>query len=162
MFHAMHHAAPLRRLALAAALALALPATATDCVWTTGGIADDGRPAAITINDTLRIGCLAGHACGTPYANNNFLNNGTVYATQSVYFVTTSHTIDHVGTLNLPGDVGLLNAAYGGTLLNSGVINKTAGSGEASLAGMNLANTGTINVQSGRCAGLRTSATKAC
>lgn len=56
----------LRLLALAAALAAALPATATDYVWTTGGIADDGRPAAITINDTLRIGCVAGTPAAPP------------------------------------------------------------------------------------------------
>lgn len=122
-------------LALAAALTLALPAMATDYVWATGGINEDGRPAAITINDTLTIGCAFGYACGTTCANASFLNNGTVTATQSVYFLYPSNVWTNGWQYRMEGDVGLLNAAYGGTFINegSGSLVKTAGTGVSNI-----------------------------
>ena len=77
------------------------------------------------------------------------INRGVINASDSLVFVYPSHVLDKRGMLNLQGDVGLLNAAYGGTVLNSGVISKTAGTGAASLAGVTLVNTGTPQLQSG-------------
>lgn len=92
---------------------------------------------------------LTAEVGGTKYIGGSVINHGVVNASDNLYFVYASQVLGNRGTLNLQGDVGLLNAAYGGTVINSGVINKTTGSGETSLAGISLANTGTINVQSG-------------
>ena len=125
------------------------PAGATDDVFVNGYLSSSGLPGAITIDDTLYIGCASGNGCGSTYADSNFLNNGTVVAAQSLNFLYASNVWTNGWQYRMDGDVGLTNAAYGGTVINNGLLAKTAGSGESSLASISLSNTGSIAVQTG-------------
>ena len=90
----------------------------------------------ITINDTLYIGCAAGYSCGTTYADSNFRNNGTVNATQSLNFLYASNVWTNGWQYRMDGDVGLVNAAYGGLFINdsSGGLVKTSGTGTSTIS----------------------------
>jgi hypothetical protein len=86
---------------------------------------------------------------GSHYIRGTVVNQGTVLATDNLYFEYPSYVLDNRGTLNLQADVGLINTYVGGTLINSGLIVKSGGTGESSLATMSVLNSGTIAVQTG-------------
>ena len=124
----------LHPIALAAVLVASAPAGATDYVFVGGYLSSSGLPGAITTDDTLFIGCAAG-GCGTTYADSNFHNNGTVFATQPLYFLYPSNVWTNGGQYRMQGDVGLANAAYGGLFINdsSGGLVKTSGTGTSAI-----------------------------
>lgn len=126
----------LHPVALAAVLVASAPAGATDYVFANGYLSNSGLPGAITIDDTLFIGCAAGYGCGNTYADSNFLNNGTVFATQSLYFLYPSNVWTNGWQYRMDGDVGLVNAAYGGLFINdsSGGLVKTSGTGTSTIS----------------------------
>jgi hypothetical protein len=88
-------------------------------------------------------------AGGTKYVLGTVTNKGTINAADSLYFQFSSQVLDNRGTLNLQGDVGLMNAYASGTFINSGTLIKTSGSGVSSLATIAVTNTGTMDVRSG-------------
>ena len=126
----------LHPVALAAALLAGAPAGATDYVFVNGYLSSSGLPGAITIDDTLSIGCAPGYGCGSTYADSNFLNNGTVVAAQSLNFLYASNVWTNGWQYRMDGDVGLINAAYGGLFINqsSGGLVKTSGTGSSTIS----------------------------
>ena len=132
--------------ALAAALLASAPAGATDYAFVNGYLSSSGLPSAITINDTLSIGCAAGYSCGTTYADSNFRNDGTVNATQSLNFLYASNVWTNGWQYRMDGDVGLVNAAYGGLFINdsSGGLVKTSGTGTSTISISTQSRSGSI------------------
>ena len=143
---------PLRAVALASLLAMAGLAPAADYGWYSGSFSASGLPGAITINDTLAIGCLPGN-CGGKTLDQSFLNNGTIYASDSVLFQYTSQVLTNGWQYQLQGDVGLLNVYAGGSFVNEGTgsLVKTSGSGTSLINISSLHKSGSIvDAMSGR------------
>ncbi|MBI1394841.1 MAG: PEP-CTERM sorting domain-containing protein [Betaproteobacteria bacterium] len=82
------------------------------------------------------------------YLNGNFLNRGTVAATDDLY-VYGSHTLTNEGVYDLQGDLNLQNA-YGGFFVNDGTLRKSAGTGTSAVS-LTFTNAmdGIIEVRSG-------------
>jgi hypothetical protein len=85
---------------------------------------------------------------GTKQVNGSVTNSGTVRATDSLY-LTNGNTYTNAGRHELQGDVGIGDGGYGGTVVNSGTLVKTAGTGVSNLNAVSLVNTGVIDVQTG-------------
>ena len=136
---------PLRAVALASLLATTGPAPAADYGWYSGSFSASGLPSAITINDTLAIGCLPGN-CGGKTLDQSFLNNGVIYASDSVLFQSTSHVLTNGWQYQLQGDVGLINVYAGGSFVNEGTGNlvKTSGTGTSLISISSLHKSGSI------------------
>ena len=79
----------------------------------------------------------------------SFTNEGTVAWTDATLFLTGGASWVNNGTLTATADNVLTISSGGGTLTNSGLIQKTAGAGTTSLSTIGLTNTGTISSQSG-------------
>lgn len=158
-----HHAKPafrgplrtlarLRPVALASLLVGAGLAPAADYGWYSSSFSTTGLPSAITINDTLAIACPPG-LCGGKTLDQSFLNNGQIFASDSIYFQYTSQVLTNGWQYQLQGDVGLINAYAGGSFVNesSGSLVKTAGTGTSLISISSLHKGGSIvDATSGR------------
>ena len=108
--------------------------------WTGGSLAGSFELAA---DHTLTL------APGSTHTLQGSLNNrGVINASDTLYLLY-GNTLSNAGQLNLQGDVSLLDGGYGGHVVNSGRLVKTAGAGESNLSGISVSNTGSIEVQSG-------------
>jgi hypothetical protein len=143
--------------AAAAALVAATPAGAVDYFWGSGYLTGSGLPGAITLNDTLTLGCWVNN-CGGPILDTAFTNNGVINATTNLYFVY-NMALTNGWQTQLQGDVGLLDYYAGGWFVNesSGSLVKTAGTGSSNISINSVsrggsildAMTGTINFTAG-------------
>jgi len=86
---------------------------------------------------------------GTTYVRGAVINQGNATTTGDIYFEYPSYVLENQGRLALQGDVGLINVYAGGTVINSGTLVKTDGSGISNLAGVDFSNKGTVEVQTG-------------
>ncbi|WP_457417726.1 beta strand repeat-containing protein [Roseateles sp. P5_E7] len=120
----------LRPVAVASLLAVAGASPASDYAWSSGGFSGTGLPTTLTLNDTLSIQCQPG-SCGTKVLDGSLLNNGSIFATDSIYFQYTSQVLTNGWQYQLQGDVGMGNIYAGGSFVNeaSGSLVKTAGVG---------------------------------
>ena len=147
-----HLRQPLRAVALASLLATAGLAPAADYGWYGGAFSSSGLPGAITIDDTLTVACLPGN-CGSKTLDQSFLNNGTLYASDSIYFQYTSQVLTNGWQVQLQGDVGFINVYAGGSFVNetTGSLVKTAGTGTSLINISSLHKGGSIvDAMSGR------------
>ncbi|MBT9502523.1 MAG: PEP-CTERM sorting domain-containing protein [Burkholderiaceae bacterium] len=113
--------------------------------WTAG---DLGGSWQVSNGQTLKL--LGG---GTKQLSNPgamLTNIGTIAAADDLYFYNGA-VLDNQGVYALQGDLGLHNAAYGGSFNNkaTGVLLKTAGSGSSTIDGITFNNSGTIEAQAG-------------
>jgi hypothetical protein len=108
--------------------------------WTGGRM--DGS-WAIAAGQTLSV-----TPAGFKQLNGSLTNSGTVLATDSLY-LTNGNTYTNAGRHELQGDVGIGDGGYSGTLVNTGTLVKTAGTGVSVLNAISLLNTGVIDVQTG-------------
>jgi hypothetical protein len=115
---------------------------ASDAVWTGSG--------SLQGQWQVQAGrTLAVQGDGSRYIKGVVVNQGTLRSNGPLYFEYPSYSIDNRSRLELQGDVGLVNVYAGGTLLNTGTLVKTAGSGTSLVSGINVSNSGLIEVQSG-------------
>jgi hypothetical protein len=82
------------------------------------------------------------------YLNGSLVNSGKVVATDTLN-LQNGNTYTNAGRHELQGDVGIGDGGYSGTVVNSGLIVKTAGTGVSALNAVSLVNTGVIDVQTG-------------
>jgi hypothetical protein len=92
---------------------------------------------------------LSAEGGGSRYLRGVIDNQGTLRTDSNLYFEYASYRIDNAGRLELQGDVGLVTTYAGGTLVNTGVLAKTAGTDTSLLSGISVANTGRIDVATG-------------
>jgi hypothetical protein len=74
---------------------------------------------------------------------------GTLLATDSLG-LQNANTLTNTGRLELQGDVGTYDAFFSGTVVSSGLLVKTAGSGDSTMAGVTVSNSGTVRAETGR------------
>ncbi len=98
---------------------------------------------AIAAGQTLSV-----TPAGFKQVNGSVTNAGTVLATDSLY-LSNGNTYTNAGRHELLGDVGIGDGGYSGTVVNSGTLVKTAGTGVSALNAIGLVNTGVIDVQTG-------------
>ncbi len=113
--------------------------------WTKGNLKGGWQ---VNAGQTLNLqtgGSKIVHDAGTL-----LLNQGTVNAGDDLSFYNNA-VLTNQGLYKLQGDVGLHNAAFGGSFNNqaSGVFSKTAGSGNSAIDGITFNNSGTIDAQTG-------------
>ena len=115
----------------------------SNAAWTgSGSFAGSWRIAAGT---TLSVADTGNH-----YIRGTVNNLGTLDTEGHLYFEYASYKITNAGTLNLRGDIGLVNAYAGGSVVNTGTFAKVAGAGTSVVQGIHFTNNGgLIDAQTG-------------
>ncbi len=108
--------------------------------WTTGTLAGQWEVAA-TRTLTLQSG-------NYKYLSGSLDNKGSIAALDTLY-LQNGNTLTNTGLYDLQADVGLADGGYNGTLVNNGILRKSAGGGSSVLAGVGFVNNGEINAQTG-------------
>jgi len=138
---------------LAAAVALAPTARATDYSWAGGfylqpNVCVSGTttcpsppPNVIGASDTLQILAGSDHIINfAVHFPKGLTNDGSITASADVYFEeggspAGGYSLANNGVYSFNGDVGLYGGFYGGAILNTGTLRKSAGSGTSAIAG---------------------------
>ena len=117
--------------AAAAAFISSAPAIAVDYVWGAGSFSGSGLPTAMSINDTLAIGCWPA-LCGSKVLDQNLSSSASIVATDHLYFYN-NNSLSNQLTYELRGDVGLFDQYGGNALVNTGVLVKSQGAGTSAI-----------------------------
>jgi hypothetical protein len=87
-------------------------------------------------------------AGGTKTINGPFTNKGSFAATDDLYFIN-NNTLANTALYDFKGDVGIYNGGFGGTMLNTGTLRKSVGTGRSYVSIQGFSNSGTIEAQTG-------------
>jgi hypothetical protein len=91
---------------------------------------------------------LAINSGGTKYVNGTVTNQGTLAASDHLYFVN-GQTLHNESLYDFQGDYGIYDGGYNGNIDNAGTLRKSAGVGTSYVSIAGFSNTGVIEAQTG-------------
>ena len=113
-----------------------------DVTWQAGTLVGDWTVVA---GRTLSV---ANAGVGNKYLDGTLTNNGTIAATDPLYFQG-GNQLTNNGLYDMQGDVGLYDGGYNGYFVNNATLRKSAGVGTSTVSITGFINKGTIEAQTG-------------